>query len=255
MPEAVASNSTPAPEGQAKRKIERPAGIPPCYDKFYFKKLPPYVSQGFEAIEEMLKAHGVMVAAVMERGDDFSLYANGVHMIYRLILLRLDAIVNDVDERIEEMEGRQFVQGKSSTELLERIGAMVAAAYTASGVEMDLDTMLEWSKEMRNVYFGATSNYFRELEAKMEGDNHLLTAGSLLPWLELKIWNEIAGVNLASDGVTGEDIPLRDRLIKEQADAGVSATVLSNAFGIKRATVERIIGRLTAAEEESRKAV
>lgn len=258
MPEAVASNSTPAPEGASipERIRRRPKGIPALSEQFYFQKLPPYVEENYEAVVNMIKAHGVMVQAVMENGDDFSLYADGIHQIYRLILMRLDAVVETVDHYIDKMAGRELAQGESYGDLMERVGQIVAAAYTEAGVEMDLEQQLEWSKDRSDTYFKTTAHYLRELNAKMEGgDNHLLTAGSLLPWLELKIWREVAGIDLAERDSVAGDASLRDRLLFQQAKAGVSPNDLSQAFGIKRAAVERIIARLTAREEESRKAV
>ena len=273
MPEAVDSNSTRAP----KRQRGKPDGIPPLYDEPYFQKLPPYVEKDYQAVVEMIQAYGVMVQTVIENGDDFSLYANGIHKIHRLILLRLDALVSDLDKLIDSMADGQFLKGKSLTDLLQRVGRIVAAAYAETGIEVDVEQLFKRGDGKPDDYTFTTTKYFRELVAKLEGDNHLLTVGSLLPWLEMKIWREVAGIDVSqerhqdkepsadenashekpdvADRAGSQKTDLRDRLIAEQAQAGVSLSAISQAFNIKRVAVERILGRLTAEDDGDRIAV
>lgn len=89
-------------------------------------------------------------------------------------------------------------------------------------------------------------------QAEGEGKFDLLTVGSLLPWLELRIRSEVIGGKAEAEF---DDTSLRDRLIVEQSKSGVSAAELSQAFNLRRGAVERIIARLTATDEDERKAV
>lgn len=249
MPEAVASNSIPTSAGQKKTQRRAPEGVPVFISDKHFKNLPPFIQRDFDAAEEMLKAHGTMVAAIMETGDDLSFYANGIHLIYRLILLRMNEVIDHAGQQINAMHGSRFLKETTTDiELMERIGQIVADVYCDAGHDMDRTNIGNWPRDMLNIYASATSRYYRELVERAEGDNHLLTIGSLLPWLELKIRREIIGDE--TDAAENAGISLRDSIIADQVRQGVSPADLSQALGVRKAVIERTIGRLTAGNSE-----
>lgn len=248
MPEAVASNSIPVSEDQDKRKQRRtPSGyLRPISTAF--EKLHPRIQKDVDQVDEMLKAHGQLVAAAMETGDDFSLYSDGIHLIYRLIISRLNEVMDSVGHRIDEMHGSRFLKEPSDMEVLVRVGQMVASAYADTGVDMDIENQAGWSNDVFKVYSSATRRYYTELIEQLDGDTHLLTIGSLLPWLELKIRREIVGDE--TDLLEPEDMSLRDTIIAEKAREGIPTAEISQALNIRKTAVERVIGRLMANHPE-----
>ena len=84
---------------------------------------------------------------------------------------------------------------------------------------------------------------------RLGDDRSLLEAGSLLPWLEMKIAREIAPDDAQAAGDTAKPdqspVELRDRLIADQANRGISAADLSRAFNMRKAAIKKIIARLS----------
>ncbi|MDR6667237.1 hypothetical protein [Rhizobium sp. 1399] len=98
-----------------------------------------------------------------------------------------------------------------------------------------------------------TSQYFHMVIRKLEGSRDPFEAGSLLPWIEMKIRADAA--KLAAQPIeANEDGSLRDRIIADNIAAGISSADIAQAMNIKRSTVERIIGRLEGRDRDSRKA-
>lgn len=248
MPEAVASNSTRMPGGQ-----------PPYGWKQRF-------SEGYEEVDAMLAAFREMNSALYETKQDHSRESWGIYLIQGLIMDRLNAVSDQVRGYLGLVEPMKLtgLERGLDTAVLMRIFDIRAQALLDAGEVTDLDGPWPEGVGADNSKWAAI--YYNALVAKAleEGPADLLTIGSYLPWLEMRIRRDLG---VASSGeqapsarsdehpVNDDNQSLRNRLIAEQAEAGVSVSEISQAFGIKRATVERIIGRLTAEEEESRKAV
>lgn len=249
MPEAVASNSTRMPEDQ------------PLYGwKHQF-------SVDYEEIDAMLAAFREMSAALYETGEDHSKDSFGIYLIQGLIMSRLKEVSEQVAGYLGTIEPVQELPALSpglDAAVLMRIVEIRTQALLDAGVLADRNA--PWPEGLGEDNFGKAGTYYNDLISKVydEGDIDLLTIGSYLPWLEMRIRRDLGVAPTGEEGqtarveehpVTDDNHPLRDRLIAEQAEAGVSVSEISQAFGIKRATVERIIGRLTATEADSRKAV
>jgi hypothetical protein len=89
------------------------------------------------------------------------------------------------------------------------------------------------------------------LVAKLDGCRHLLDAGSMLPWLELKIRRE---VGLTTEGHEPTKVPdelyadpknLRDQFIAEKINQGLSLSHISQALNVKVSAIDRVMRRLT----------
>lgn len=249
MPEAVASNSTRMPEGQP---------------KYGWKQ---HFSEGYEEVDAMLAAFREMNSALYETKQDHSNESWGIYLIQGLIMDRLKEVSKQVAGYLGTVEPVQKLPALSpglDAAVLMRIVEIRTQALLDAGVLADRDA--PWPEGLGGNNFQKAGTYYNDLVNKAydEGEIDLLTIGSYLPWLEMRIRRDL-GVAPTGEEVqtahpeenpdTHDNQSLRDRLIAEQVDAGVSVTEISQAFGIKRATVERIIGRLTATEEESRKAV
>lgn len=272
MPEAVDSNSTTAsvnqPTKPQKKQRVAPTGLPVMKAPPPFGDLPEYVQRDVEATQEMLRSHATMVAALLETGDDFSLYSNGVHAIHQLIMSRLDQVLDFARLEIEEIREKPFREGQA--ELFTRIGEMVCAAYTASGeVGFRLDDFERWDDTKLKIYFVQTRRFRDALKEKAGGSTDLLTIGSLLPWLQMTIYKALAPDvvppvfgqkpvvhEFATDKPTFSASPMaayRAELAKRLADEGHSIAQISQIMNIKRSAVERILDRLTSEESKAKK--
>jgi len=98
-----------------------------------------------------------------------------------------------------------------------------------------------------------TSQYFHMVIRKLEGSRNPFEAGSLLPWIEMKIRADAAKL-ATQPHEPQEDGSLRDRIIAENIAAGISTADLAQAMNIKRSAIERIVGRLEGRGRENRKA-
>lgn len=241
MPEAVVSNSIPM------------SGRQPRYG------WSQYFSEEFENIENMLAAFREMNSALYETKQDHSAVSYGIYLIHGLIMDRLKVVAG---------EAKQFIAGAADTKseempelgfgvdeaLMELIGEIAGAALIDAGYEVDMDDATTWPEGLMGEHIGRVGRFYNELIAKLKGEGKfdLLTVGSLLPWLELRIRSEVIGGKAEAEF---DDTSLRDRLIVEQSKSGVSAAELSQAFNLRRGAVERIIARLTATDEDERKAV
>lgn len=249
MPEAVASNSTRLPEDQ------------PLYGwKHQF-------SVDYEEIDAMLAAFREMSAALYETGEDHSKESFGIYLIQGLIMSRLKEVSEQVAGylgTIEPVEELPALSPGIDAAVLMRIVEIRTQALLDAGILADRDA--PWPEGLGGNNFQKAGTYYNDLinKAYDEGDIDLLTIGSYLPWLEMRIRRDLGIAPPREEApstrpdehpVNDDNQSLRNRLVAEQAEAGVSVSEISQAFGIKRATVERIIGRLTATEEESRKAV
>ncbi|WP_085025316.1 hypothetical protein [Ensifer aridi] len=241
MPEAVASNSIPVSNRQP---------------RYGWKQ---HFSEEFENIDYMLAAFREMNSALYETKQDHSEVSYGVYLIHGLIMDRLKVVAGEAKQVIANATERAALPELESgfdEALLERIGEMAGAALLDAGYELDMEDATTWPEGLMLEHTGRIGRFYNELIAKLNeaGRFDLLTVGSLLPWLELRIRREVMGAEAARD--LG-DTSLRDRLIVEQAKSGVSAADLSQAFNLRRGAVERIIARLTVEEEEeeARKAV
>lgn len=151
--------------------------------------------------DKPLNAHSMMMSVIMETGDDFSLYANGIQLIQRLIMLRLNEVIYDAGQQIEEMHENRRLKEPNDNELFKRVGNMVANAYVEAGIDMNVEKMTDWNKGIFELYASTTHRYYEDIKAQLDGDTHLLTVGSLLPWLEMKIRKELIGVDFPASAV------------------------------------------------------
>ncbi|MBB4065699.1 hypothetical protein [Gellertiella hungarica] len=257
MPEAVDSNSTTA----SKKQRQAPEGVPRLLSSPPFERLGKRIQRDVDAAQEMLRAHAAMVAVVMESADDFSVYSKGVHLIHQLAMLHLDEALDNARIEIEQMQQGRFVSKPYDPDLREHVSLMVCAAYSASGVDMDYCKMHEWDSATCRLYGSAVGNYTMALLEKAGDDRHLLSVGSLLPWLEMKIWREIADVDLT---VPSAEVPHAETgQLDHQADfsaspvqayradtarrlfgEGHSVSQISQILRIERSAVERILDQL-----------
>lgn len=124
-------------------------------------------------------------------------------------------------------------------DLFERIGRIVADVYADHSLVVP---------EPGNG--NPTSQYFHIVIRKLEGSRDPFEAGSLLPWIEMKIRADAA--KLATRPRGPQEDSLRDRIIAENIAAGISTADLAQAMNIKRSTIERIAGRLEGREKDDR---
>lgn len=248
-----------------KKKRQAPEGVPRLVSSPPFERLSSYVQRDVDAAQEMLWAHAAMVAVVMESGEDFSLYSNGVQLLHQLAMFRLDEALDSARSEIERMQAGRFLENPHDGELQDRIVSMVCAAYSASGVDMDYDNLSNWDIATCRLYSSAVAKYTRLLREKSGEDTHLLSVGSLLPWLEMRIWREIAGIDLnpalagassrtdqtESHAEAGETefaaSPVhvqRAEMAKRLVEEGLSISQISQILNVKRSAVVRILDRL-----------
>ncbi len=119
-------------------------------------------------------------------------------------------------------------------ELFQRVANIYRQAYADLSMPAPHDDDL----------IGSIVSSFNALIRQLEGQLNSLEAGSLLPWLEMRIRSQL------SSGVTTAGMPkpvsIRDTVIAEQAMAGFTTNELSQAFNLKHETIERIVRRLSA---------
>lgn len=252
MPEAVASNSIPASENQAaqtgKTARTRQAfdGVPVFMADPPFKGLHSSVQRDFDAVEEMLRAYAMMTNVLFENGDDFSVYSKGIHLIHQLIMLRLDEVADHAGSYINQMKTSRHIQA-SDSDLLQRVGEIVMSAYTDAGWDMRPENMADWSDQILQMYSVTSSRLYKDIMAQLDGDTHLISAGSLLPWAEMKLRRELDLANYESEAA---DEPAtisrtRARLVKAGLQSGATARELSQALNMRLASVERLIATMT----------
>lgn len=103
---------------------------------------------------------------------------------------------------------------------------MSARALLDAGKIDDMDG--EWSEGMAREHLKHVRQGYVDLVEKVreDGSLDLLTIGSYLPWLELRIRREVG-----ADEVTPDlsDTSFRDRLIMDQSQKGISPSDLSRA--------------------------
>lgn len=236
MPEAVVSNSTRTPTGQP---------------KFGWKR---HFSEGFEDVDAMLSAFREMNSALYETKQDHSHESRGIYLIQGLIMDRLRLVSDEITAYVgqEEASVPTMLGRGIDLAIWQQINNMDARVLLDAGMIDDPDG--PWPDGVSDGHAERVARGYNDIvtKAQEDGSVDLLTIGSYLPWLELRIRREI-GAEVVAPGQS--DTSFRDRLIVEQSQKGISPSDLSQAFGIKRASIERIICRLTATEEESRKAV
>lgn len=273
---STASSNTETTNPRKTRQA--PKGVPVFRAGAPFEGLSPAVQRDFEAVQEMLRAYGTMVAALLETGEDCSLYSNGIHLIHQLVLLQLDEVADFARARIEDMHSSRYLKKPHDGELMERVGRMIADAFVATGIDMEFDEMGKWTHDIASLYAKTYGKFMRELRLKIEDDDHLLSVGSFLPWVEAKIWREVAGIDLSKPSVADrvdeaderaslalevtetegrEASPvavLKGEVAKRLHEDGHTVAQISQILNIKRSAVERILGRLHATEPEQQTA-
>lgn len=221
------------------------------------------ISTDFENVGFMLSALAESACLALEADLLPDHFSAGLHDLFRVALGRLDQAITQLnqawaDEKASIKEGPRLTH--PNTFVRTRISCIGINALRDAGHDINPQDVTTWDDPILLEHLSRVDRYYDDLLGKLEeeGRNDLLTIGSYLPWLEMRIRRElgVATVDLETQPISDDNgQSLRDRLIAEQADAGVSISQISQAFGLKRAAVERIIGRLTAAEEDSRKAV
>lgn len=238
MPEAVASNSIPMPERQP------------------FHQLPSYIQRDFDELQSMLIAFKAMSLCVLDTGENYSGATDGMGAIHKLIMKEMDDWAHHAEMAIKEVSQSGKIDFENDRDLLHRVGDIVAAVYCDAGWSMSKDDMGAWGIEETRTYSGDTAKYYRLLIEKLEGDDSRITAGSWLPWLEMKIRKDIGVIPAEREPEPLSAKSLRDQIVAEKYREGRSPSEISQALSLRQSTVLRIIDRLKGTVEVSdRKAI
>jgi len=189
---------------------------------------------------EAVNSHSTPVPEV--KPDDFTalfeLTANAAYrLIDRMISARLER------RKLTEPYDTSLLSNQMWPELFERIEEIVSNVYADHGLDLP-----------EPGYGRPTSQYFHQVRRKLGASRDQFEAGSLLPWIEMKIRNDAGELAAALESGMADSLSLRDRIIAQEAKKGVSSADLSQAFNLKRAAIDRIIARLNDGSEDQRKA-
>lgn len=238
MPEAVFSNSTPA--------FKRQSGFAQRLDA-------SYIADKFDDLTSMLRAYGAMTNAVIDMKDAYSGTKNltyGMGLLHSLIINDVEEFATYIKDGLDSVEEGRELKRPMDADLLGRIITMRVEAYHEAGRDIS-DNASEWSEDDTADVFDRAQSQHGELLAKLDGSGHLLDAGSLLPWLELKIRREVGlqtefGTPTAiPDDVFADPKNLRDQFIAEKIKEGFSLAHISQAMNVKISAIERALKRLT----------
>ncbi|MBT9373436.1 hypothetical protein [Rhizobium sp. CSW-27] len=159
----------------------------------------------------------------------FELTANAAfRLIDRMISARLER------QKLNEPYNPALIRNQLWPELFERIDDIVSTVYADHGLNLP---------EPGNGR--PTSQYFHMVRHKLGASRDQFEAGSLLPWIEMKIRRDAERVSATLEAGTSDTISLRDQIISQKAREGISPADLSQAFNLRRSAIDRIIARLT----------
>ena len=231
MPEAVASNSIPLFERQPSENLDVLASLDAEIDRL--ESLHYLTTLAFSYVYEKPIAAGMkgMLRHEVER------------------LRGLAALIRE--KRPMPAASPRFAGSKVSIwpELFVKVRNVVIDVFRDAGRELPEGDEASWDDEggvVREIVT-MTSAYHNELLAALGGSRDAFEAGSMLPWIELRIRREV-GVE-TEKAATNDTLSLRDRIILEKMREGVSPSDLSQALSLRRGAVDRVIARLTERQD------
>lgn len=204
MPEAVASNNISASKRQPDNRTSEQVNAD--------------LSDQFEDVREILRAYNIMTCAIIDTGVNQARYTDGFRLIHELIMDRVMQTNREALSQLTDRAGGRKVQKPIDGDLLAKITTIIVTAYADIGRVIS-DDATKWSdQDYEDVYVSAVGRY-NALMSKLRGTDDLLEAGSLLPWLELKIRREIVG---ATNPLSPELSRALDMLQDEQSEHAIA---------------------------------
>lgn len=239
MPEAVNSDSINAPQGQP-TPVVFSTDIDAFRDTVYqIKVLSDMLASYLEdaGMFEESTAIGALFNMLVDT------YSDRVEMAARDLAKAREFIerrARQADlEREKQADQLQSDRSKVWLELMMHLTSIVTGIWREAGREPD-----ENNEDHRKSIAEMAQDYGRRIMEQLENKGDRIEAGSYLPWAEMKIRQELTGEPSASTATS-----LRDTLIAEHSEKGITVQELSQAFNLRRAAVERIIGRLSPSYE------
>lgn len=223
MPEAVASNSTPMPEGQR-----------PLHDAFD-------LIIALEASADTFHALGEMVARQLEQVDermsiglgflfrrevsDLEESLSGLRRLYQALHVA-DRATADMAEAMEEQAADAVDFGRVDwPDLWNAVRDLTADVMQRAGMMVPADKAYAmWTDSQVEKLEHYTAENFEQIMTMLDGSRDPFEAGGLLPWLEVRFM----------------------RRLRMEPDNVFAAPVL------ERSSVQRIMDRLTTKEDQVR---
>jgi hypothetical protein len=224
MPEAVASNSIPMPEGQHPFNTDLTA---------------------FSDTIHELQALTIMLSSLLATSSLES-QASGISGLFQRQLSDLDKIYEAVKSDLSKPAERAITateKPKQSSinvqfKLYNHILDLIKTIRIETG-EPVYATHEEWPEALQKTIVDLAQSYVDKVLNKMEDKTNEMEAGSLLPWIEAIIRRE-----LLTEKPSVPTTMLRDTFILDSIGSGYSTADVAQVLGLSRHAVDKAVYRL-----------
>ena len=261
MPEAVASNSTRAPENHMPREGLSSLNLHKTTSADIRNDLEnPFDPDELEDIELLIRGWGEMVATYIEQQVSLNdPVAFSVHIQSRIFGDLVRDIRRAAERHVKVRKiGRQVpMDGTVDIELIVKVTEMARDAWTKAGLRAEDD------EEFASEVFSWSMSYYSDIVNSIRYNPDLLEAGAQLPRIREAMTKDAVALAVKmqqgesdSDADKDDDYAAASPISVQRAETakrlhneGHSLAQISQIMNIKRSAVERIMARLDAAPD------